>query len=131
MPFLDDPDIKACRPSNIEILADMLERHPGLRSKQIAQRLGMTTQAALVMLRYWRELGRVYSEDASYGQRWFLSSKFVFERGISEALESPTPPKWVEQYTAGRRLGLSVEEAWKLAKRDLVIKPKEAEVIEL
>jgi hypothetical protein len=110
----------------IEIVADMLEKHPGLRSKQIANRLGMTTQAALVMLRYWRGLGRVYSSPTSYGMRWFLSTRFVFERAIHEALESTTPPKWVEQYAAGRAVGLSIEDAWELAKRDLVVKPKEA-----
>jgi CRP-like cAMP-binding protein len=109
----------------IEILADMLEKHPGIRTRQIAQRLGMTTSAALIMLRYWQDLGRVYSIPSSYGLKWFLSTRFVFERAVHEALESPTPPGWVEQYAAGRQVGLSIEDAWEIAKRNLVIKPRE------
>ena len=108
---------------NIEILADMLEKRPGLTTRQIANRLLMEVQATLQALRYWGELGRVY-HDESKPFRWFLSSKFVFEKALNEALESPRPPKFVESYAAGRAMGLTVEDAWAIAKRELTVQPK-------
>lgn len=56
------------------------------------------------------------------GYRWFIRTNFLVRRAISAALSRDDYPEdefseFLERYAAGRKLGLTKAEAWRLAKR--------------
>ncbi len=56
------------------------------------------------------------------GRLWFIRTNFLIRRAISDALSREDYPEdkfgeFLERYAAGRKLGLTKDEAWRLARR--------------
>lgn len=71
-------------------------------------------------------LARMKKRNVVYrqGYRWFIRTNFLVRRAMSAALSRDDYPEdefgeFLERYAAGRKLGLTKAEAWRLARREM------------
>ncbi|GAH99627.1 unnamed protein product [marine sediment metagenome] len=71
-------------------------------------------------------LARMEKRNIVYrqGGLWFIRTNFLVRRAMSSALSREDYPedefgKFLEGYAAGRKLGLTKAEAWRLARREM------------
>ncbi len=102
-----------------EAVLELLFDNP-LTAPQLARLAKVSMGEMEWVLAHMKKRNIVYRQ----GYRWFIRTNFLVRRAMSAALSRDDYPEdefgeFLERYAAGRKLGLTKAEAWRLAKRGM------------